>query len=310
MAPTSIEERAMKSNLALLLVAIAAWSFPAKADLSVFATVPEWGALAQELGGDKVKVYTATNALQDPHHVEARPSLIARARGADLVVATGAELEIGWLPLVLQQAGNPKVQPGRPGYFEAAPAVALLGKPARLDRAEGDVHPQGDPHIQTDARNIAKVAVPLAARMAELDAANAAFYQARLKAFMDRWTAAVARWEREAAPLKGVAVVVQHKAFTYLVDWLGMKEVAALEPKPGLEPTTAHLAEVLETLQKTPAKMVLRAAYQGDRASQWIAERAKMKAVVLPFTVGGTDGAKDLFGFYDDTIQRLLKGAS
>ncbi|HEX7403206.1 MAG TPA: zinc ABC transporter substrate-binding protein, partial [Usitatibacter sp.] len=199
--------------------------------------------------------------------------------------------------------------PGHPGYFEAAAYVNLLGKPARLDRSEGDVHPQGDPHIQTDARNIAKVAVPLAARFTELDSANAAFYQARLKAFMDRWTAAVARWEREAAPLKGVPVVVQHKAFTYLIEWLGLKEIAALEPKPGLEPTTAHLAAVLETLQKTPAKMVLRAAYQGDRASQWIAERAKMKAVVLPFTVGGTDGAKDLFGLYDDTIQRLLKGA-
>jgi zinc/manganese transport system substrate-binding protein len=300
----------MKIHIASLLTAVAACGLPAKADLSVFATVPEWGALVQELGGDKVKVYTATNALQDPHHVEARPSLIARARSADLVVATGAELEIGWLPLVLQQAGNPKLQPGRPGYFEAASAVALLGKPTRLDRAEGDVHPQGDPHIQTDPRDIGKVAVPLAARMAELDAANAAFYQARLKIFMDRWTAAVARWEREAAPLKGMSVVVQHKAFTYLIDWLGMKEIAALEPKPGLEPTTAHLAEVLETLQKTPAKMVLRAAYQSDRASQWIAERAKLKAVELPFTVGGTAGAKDLFGLYDDTIQRLLKGAS
>ena len=300
----------MKSHLALLFAVIAAWSLPAKAELSVFATVPEWGALVQELGGDKVKVYTATNALQDPHHVEARPSLIARARGADLVVATGAELEIGWLPLILQQAGNPKVQPGRRGYFEAAQQVALLGKPARLDRSEGDVHPQGDPHIQTDARNILKVAAPLAARMAELDAPNAAYYQARLKSFSDRWTVAVARWEREAAPLKGVPVVVQHKAFTYLLDWLGMKEIAALEPKPGLEPTTAHLADVLETLQKTPAKMVLRAAYQGDRASQWIAERAKIKAVELPFTVGGTEGAKDLFGLYDDTIQRLVKGAS
>src|SRR5471032_270174 len=202
----------MKIYLRLFLgTLLALWLVPAAAALNVFATVPEWGALAEELGGDKVKIYTATNALQDPHHVEAKPSLIARARSADLVVATGAELEIGWLPLVLQQAGNPKLQPGRPGYFEAAPFVNLLGKPTRLDRAEGDVHPQGDPHIQTDARNIAKVAVPLAARLTELDSANAPYYQARLKAFMDRWTAAVARWEREAAPLKGVAVVVQHK---------------------------------------------------------------------------------------------------
>jgi zinc/manganese transport system substrate-binding protein len=300
----------MRSHLMIVMVALAAWISPARADLNVFATVPEWGALVQELGGDKVKVYTATNALQDPHHVEAKPSLIARARTADLVVATGAELEIGWLPLILQQAGNPKVQPGRPGYFEAAAFVTLLGKPTRLDRAEGDVHPQGDPHIQTDARNVARVAAPLAAKMAELDPSNAALYQARFKAFSERWSVAVTRWEREAAPLRGTPIVVQHKAFTYLIDWLGMKEVAALEPKPGLEPTTAHLASVLETLQKAPAKMVLRAAYQSDRASQWIAERGKLKAVVLPFTVGGTDGAKDLFGLFDDTVQRLLKGAA
>ena len=215
--------------------------------------VPEWGALVDELGGDKVKIYVATNALQDPHHVEAKPSLIARARAADLVVATGAELEIGWLPLVLQQAGNPAIKPGKPGYFEAAPYVNLLDKPTRLDRAEGDVHPGGDPHIQTDPRNIAKVAAPLAARLAELDPANAAWYQARYKAFAERWNAAIANWEkRGGAAERASKVVVQHKAFTYLQAWLGLKEIAALEPKPGVEPTTAHLSEVLELLA-TPA---------------------------------------------------------
>src|SRR5213082_3902997 len=157
----------------LFAVAFSVWAAPALAALNVFATVPEWGALTEELGGDKVKVYTATNALHDPHHVEAKPSLIARARNADLVVATGAELEIGWLPLVLQQAGNPKLRAGQPGYFEAANYVTLRDKPTRLDRAEGDVHAGGDPHIQTDPRNIAKVAGPLSARLAELDPANA-----------------------------------------------------------------------------------------------------------------------------------------
>jgi zinc/manganese transport system substrate-binding protein len=299
----------MRTHLKLFLATmLMLWLAPAGATLNVFATVPEWGALAEELGGDKVKIYVATNALQDPHHVEAKPSLIARARGADLIVATGAELEIGWLPLVLQQAGNPKVQPGNPGYFEAAPFVTLLDKPTRLDRAEGDVHAAGDPHIQTDPRNIALVAAPLAARLAEIDPPNAAYYQARYKAFSERWTAAIARWEKEAAPLKGVPIIVQHKAFTYLIAWLGMKEVAALEPKPGIEPTTAHLSEVLAITQRQPVKMVLRAAYQSDRASQWIAERAKINAVALPFTVGGDDAAKDLSGLFDDTIQRLLKG--
>ncbi len=300
----------MKSFLKMIAgMAIAVVATPALAALNVFATMPEWAALTAELGGDKVTIYTATNALQDAHHVEAKPSLIARARSADLVVATGAELEIGWLPLVTQQAGNPKIQPGKPGYFEAASYVTLLEKPVRLDRSEGDVHPGGNPHIQTDPRNIARVAGPLAARLAELDPANAAYYQARYKAFADRWSAAIANWEKQAAPLKGVPIVVQHKAFTYLEVWLGLNEIAALEPKPGVEPTTAHLTEVLATLQRQPAKMVIRAAYQSDRASQWIAERAKINAVMLPFTVGGDDAAKDLYGLFDDTIARLLKGA-
>ena len=287
----------------LLLPPAVAW-----ATLNVFATVPEWGALAEELGGDKVKVYVATNALQDPHHVEAKPSLIARARAADLVVATGAELEIGWLPLVMQQAGNPKIQPGKPGYFEAASLVPMLEKPTRLDRADGDVHPGGNPHIQTDPRNILRIAGPLATRLAELDPPNAAFYQARAKAFAERYGTAIANWEKQAAPLKGVPILVQHKAFTYLIAWLGMREVAALEPKPGVEPTTSWLSEVLALLQQQPAKMVIRAAYQSDKASLWIAERAKLKAVALPFTVGGDDEAKDLYGLFDDTIARLLKG--
>ena len=299
----------MKRPLQLFVaLALAALCLPAYAALNVLATVPEWGALAEELGGDKVKVSVATNALQDPHHVEAKPSLIARAHNADLVIATGAELEVGWLPMVLLQAANPKVQPGKPGYLEATRFVPLLEKPARLDRADGDVHPGGNPHIQTDPRNIARVAVPLAARLAELDPPNAAFYQARAKAFADKWSGAIAKWEQQAAPLRGAPILVQHKAFTYLEAWLGLKQVAALEPKPGVEPTTAHLSEVLATLQRTPVKMVIRAAYQSDRASQWIAERAKINAVMLPFTVGGDDAAKDLYGLFDDTIARLLKG--
>ena len=293
----------------VVAAALAVAVTPALAALNIFVTVPEWGALAEELGGDQIKVYNATNALQDPHHVEAKPSLIARARNADLVVATGAELEVGWLPLVLQQAGNPKVRPGQPGYFEAASYVPLLDKPTRLDRAEGDVHAAGDPHIQTDPRNIARVATELSKRLAEVDPANAETYRARYKAFDDKWRAAIARWEREAAPLKGTPIVVQHKAFTYLIAWLGLDTVATLEPKPGVEPTTASLTEVLAVLQRKPAKMVLRAAYQSDRASQWIAERAKLTPVVLPFTVGGDEQAKDLYAMFDDTIARLQKGA-
>ena len=289
---------------ALLLVAPLA-----RAELKVLACEPEWGALVKELAGDKVSVYVATTALQDPHRIEARPSLVAAARNAGLVVCTGAELELGWLPLLIRQSGNSAIQPGKPGHFEAAAYVRMLDVPQRLDRADGDVHAAGNPHIQTDPRNIALVAEPLARRLAELDPANAATYQARSADFQARWKAAIQRWEQSAAPLRGVPVVVQHKAFPYLQQWLGLVEVAALEPKPGVEPTSAHLSTVLAGLKTRPAKMILRAAYNDPRGADWLAERTQLPVVVLPFTVGGNEQAKDLFSLFDDTVQRLLKAS-
>jgi zinc/manganese transport system substrate-binding protein len=285
----------------LLLLAL-----PAQAALHVFACEPEWGALATELGGSLVDVTVATSAMQDPHQIQAKPSLIARARNADLVVCTGAELEIGWLPVLLQQSGNAKVQGGQPGNFAAADFVRKLDVPTQLDRSQGDVHAAGNPHIQTDPRNIALVAVALGARLQKVDPAHAADYAARLAEFSQRWQQAITRWTARAAPLKGASVVSQHKAFVYLYDWLGLKEVAVLEPKPGVEPTASHLQEVLTSLKATPAKMVVYSAYQDPRPSEWLSKNAGIPAVKIAFTVGGTDGAKDLFGLFDDTVSRLL----
>lgn len=296
----------------LLILSVLAFSTTAQiahAALNVFACEPEWAALASEIGGDKVKVSSATTALQDPHHIEARPSLIARTRNADLLVCTGMELEVGWLPVLLQQSGNAKIAPGQPGNLEAGQFVARLDVPTRLDRSEGDVHAEGNPHIQQDPRNIARVADALAKRLAQVDPANAAYYQDRYKDFATRWNAAMKKWEQQAAPLKGVAIVEHHKNMEYLMNWLGMRQVGTLEPKPGVEPSAAHLSALRDALQKQPAKMVLRAAYQDGRASQWLSEQAKIPAVVLPFTVGGDERAKDLFGLFDDTLQRLLEVA-
>jgi zinc/manganese transport system substrate-binding protein len=296
-----------KGFLALLATSIVALAgVPAHAALNVFACEPEWGALARELGGDLVDVSLATTALQDPHQIQAKPSLIARARNADLVVCTGAELEIGWLPLLLQQSGNGKVQPGQPGNFAAADHVRKLEVPGQLDRSQGDVHAAGNPHIQTDPRNIALVATALGARLQQVDPAHAAQYARRQADFSQRWQQAITRWTGQAAPLKGAPVVSQHKAFVYLYDWLGLKEVAVLEPKPGVEPTASHLQQVLSSLKATPARMTLYAAYQDPRASEWLTKNAGIPAVKVPFTVGGTEGAKDLFGLFDDTIARLL----
>lgn len=293
-------------RLAALLFALAA--LPASAALNVLATVPEWAALAREIGADKVNVIAATNALQDPHRIDAKPSLIARARSSQLVVANGAELEIGWLPMVLRESGNAAIQPGQPGYFEAASAVRLREVPTRLDRADGDVHAGGNPHIQTDPRNILTVAQALAARLALVDPANAEAYKANLARFSDRWKTAMARWELAAAPLRGVPVWVQHRSFPYMSDWLGLKELGALEPKAGVEPGSAHLAGILERQKVTPARMILRPAYTRASASEWLGERAHIPVVVLPFTVGGSPEAGDLFGLFDETIRRLLAG--
>ena len=288
---------------------LAALALHAQAALNVVACEPEWAALARELGGDKVNVTSATTALQDPHRIEARPSLIARMRNADLLVCTGMELEVGWLPVLVQQSGNARLAPGAPAHFEAGRYVTPIEVPTRLDRADGDVHAGGNPHIQQDPRNIAKVAVALAARLAQIDPANAASYQARLADFQGRWSAATQKWEQQAKPLKGVAVVAHHKNMAYLWEWLGLREVATLEPKPGVEPSVGHLTELKAQLARQPAKMVVRAAYEDPRASKWLSDEAHIPAVALPFTVGGNDKAGDLFGLFDSTVALLLEAA-
>ena len=208
--------------------------------------------------------------------------------------------------MLLQQSGNAKVQPGQPGNFAAADFVRKLEVPTQVDRSQGDVHAAGNPHIQTDPRNIALVAAALDKRLQQVDPANAAEYAKRSADFNQRWQQAMTRWNAQAAPLKGAPVVSQHNAFVYLYDWLGLKEVAVLEPKPGVEPTASHLQEVQATLKGSPAKMVLYAAYQDSRPSDWLSKNAGIPAVKLPFTVGGTEGAKNLFGLFDDTLARLL----
>jgi zinc/manganese transport system substrate-binding protein len=302
----------MKKIIAVMFVALSLLTLLARpaaaADVSVFACEPEWAALAKELGGDHVSVYSATTAFQDPHHIQARPSLIAKLRRADLLVCTGSQLEIGWLPVLLRQSGNARVQPGQPGNFAATDYVTTLEKPVSVDRSQGDVHPGGNPHIQTDPRNMAKVAKALADTLAQIDAAHAADYKTRYQDFDQRWQAALARWQQQAAPLHGVKIVVHHKAWVYLVNWLGLKEVAALEAKPGVPPSAGHLAKVLAQLKHQPAKMVIRAAYQEGRPDEWLSQHANIPAVTLPFTVGGSDAATDLVGLYDDTISQLLKG--
>jgi zinc/manganese transport system substrate-binding protein len=296
----------IRGALALLVLSV---SMPSLAAVRVLATTADWGALTTELGGERVDVYTATSAMQDVHRVEAKPSLVARARTADLLVANGADLEVGWLPVLLQESGNRKIQRGAPGYFEAASAVTLIEVPSKLDRAMGDIHPYGNPHIQLDPRNVAAVAKSLAAKLASVDPAGADYYAARAAEFGRRWSEAIARWQAQAAPLKDLPVVILHRDQAYLCRWLGMRELASIEPKPGVPPTAGYLGQLVTKLSATPPKLILMNAYNDPKAANWLSQRVHAPAIVLPFSVGGSKAAKDLFGLFDDTIGKLMGAA-
>lgn len=310
-------KRIMNSSLAALtrvsvaaVVSVACASAVHAASLNVFACEPEWGSLAKTLGGDHVKVTTATTAFQDAHHIEARPSLIAKIRRADLVFCTGAELEIGWLPLLLRQSGNRNIQDGQSGNLMAADLVPLIDIPKKLDRSMGDIHGAGNPHVHLDPNRLLTIAEALGQRLQVLDPQHSADYQRNYTVFKTRWDAALARWETQNAPLKGQQVVVQHTNLKYFLNWLGMEVVADLEPVPGLPPTSGHLAKTLRDLKAQQPKLVLASAFQSRKGLDWLAKRADLPVVDLAYTVGGNEKSTDLLALYDDMLGRLLQGVS
>ena len=295
-------------RIVIVLTCLLANMHVAQAALRVFACEPEWSSLVRELGRDKVEVFSATHARQDPHHIEARPSLIAKMRQADLLVCTGAGLEEGWLPLLIRQAANSTIIPGAVGYFEAASVVARLDVPQRVDRSHGDVHPQGNPHVHLDPRRLLQIAAALNERLIKLDTANQPVYTSRHAEFVQRMHGAMQRWQQQALPLKGAPVAVYHKDWLYLFDWLGISLALTLEPKPGIPPSAGQLAEVKKIATSEQVRMVVYAAYQSDQAARWLGREANIPVVELPYTVGGSKQALDLFSLFDDTITKLLRG--
>jgi len=278
-----------------------------QAQLRIFACEPEWAALSMELGGDKVSIYQATSAFQDPHHIEARPSLIAKMRRADLLVCTGVGLEEAWLPLIIRRASNGKVLEGQPGHFMAALQVSRLDIPINVDRKHGDVHPQGNPHVHLDPNRLLKIANDLSKRLVAIDADNKAYYLQRLESFSTKWRSQIANWEKLAKPLQGIDVVVYHKDWLYLFEWLKINVVATIEPKPGITPSAGYLTIMKQQLLQKPAAMVVFARYQNDKASRWLSEKMKYPLVELPYTVGGNKESSSLTKLFDSTIQLLLR---
>lgn len=306
-APNSRRLLLNVTSFVALFVGLVVASSAAQASVKVFACEPEWAALAEAIAGDLVSVSVATTALQDPHYIQARPSLIAKVRRADLVICSGAQLEIGWLPALLQKANNPKVRPGASGYFEASSFVLRLGATDDVDRAGGDIHPFGNPHVQTDPHNIAVIAKALSGRLQEIDPAESERYQERFVEFRSRWLAAVTVWEAKAKQLRGLRVITHHNSWVYLVKWLGMEQVATLEAVAGLPPTATYLSRLNRDFKDGGADVIIRSPYQDAKPSEWLAQRSGVPAIELPLTVGGTDKADDLFGLFDDIIDRLLE---
>jgi zinc/manganese transport system substrate-binding protein len=276
--------------------------------LTVFACEPEWAALTQSLLPG-AKVYSATHHLQDPHHIEARPSLIAQLRNADMAVCTGAELEAGWLPMLQSKASNPKVQNGQPGMFYAADQVSLVHPfKGTVTPFSGDVHLQGNPHVHADPHRLLAVARALALRLSAIAPAEKPGIERQLQQFETALTGKIQAWEQLAKPLRGRTVVTQHANFGYLWLWLGLKPVADLEPKPGLPPTPNHLARTLAQTRAAPPMAIVIAQHHDPRPAQWLSGQlgAPQKLIVLPATVSG-DGPDALFRWFDGMVNRLVQ---
>ena len=292
----------------LVLVALGAL-FPlsavAQEPVRVLACEPEWAALAAEIGGDDVIVHSATHGRQDAHYIRARPSLIAKVRLADVLFCSGADLEVGWLPVLMQRGARRIVQPGQPGHIMAADHVEVLERPEVIDRSLGDVHPSGNPHVHLDPRNVAILADVLASRLARVDPSRSDAYRERLASFQSRWAEAMAGWQKRIEQLRGMKVIVYHKAWPYLLHWSGLDRVASLERISGIPPTASHLAEVFELARNSGTKAIIRAPFEPEDASDWLFGKTAIPVVELPFTVGGHPEAQDLFSLFDVTLTLL-----
>lgn len=284
------------------------FSLSASAKVNVFACEPEWKSLVEVLGGRHVKAFSATSAFQDPHYVEARPSLIAKTRQADLLVCTGAELEVGWLPLLLRQSGNASIQESEIGFFLAAEQVERIEIPTELDRSQGDVHASGNPHVHWEPYRLLAIARALSERLISIDSDNIDDYQANFCAFEGMWKKQIKSWEKQAAQLRGKKVIVYHKNWSYMMNWLGIEAVGDLEPKPGIPPTSAHLASLLKKVRSTGADYILVANYQNNKGALWLSQKTKVPVINLPFTVGGSEKAIDLVSLYNEVLMRLTTG--
>jgi zinc/manganese transport system substrate-binding protein len=288
--------------LCLLLVS----ALPARAALNVVATLPDFGAIAEAVGGDKVKVTSLAKGTEDPHFVDARPSFVRVLNRADVLLEGGAELEVGWLPPLIQGARNRRIQGDAPGHVIMSQGIQLLEVPTTpVTRAGGDVHPAGNPHFWLDPENGRIMAATVAKAFETLDGANAAHYQSRLAAFNRRLDQKIPEWTRIMASHKGTRVVTYHKSFEYLANRFGLVIIGQLEPKPGIEPSPTHINALIPRMKAEGARLILIETFRARRTPEYTANATGAKVVVLPESVGGHEKVRDYFDLFDYAVTQI-----
>ncbi len=283
----------------------------AEAKLRVVASIETLADLSRQVGGDRVEVTSLSRGYQDPHFVDAKPSLVLALNRADALVYVGLDLEVGWLPPLVQQSRNGRIQRGQPGNIDASSSIKaedIPTVPSEQLRALGDIHPLGNPHYWIPPRNARAIARLLAERFAALDAGGAATYKAELARFEARLAAKEKEWEAAAAPLKGTRVVTFHKSWSYVAHWLGLEEIGYIEPKPGIPPTANHTAQLVELMKKNGVRLVVVESFYPSSMARFVADNGKARLVAAPSNVGATPGIKTYFDLVDAVIAALKGG--
>jgi zinc/manganese transport system substrate-binding protein len=297
----------MKTLLRFILPLLVVSALPAQAKLNVVATTPDLGALAQAIGGDKIDLTTLARPTEDPHFVDAKPSFMVKLNRADALIEGGAELESGWLTPLLEGARNPRLEPGKPGRIAAAAGVALLEVPAALDRSQGDIHASGNPHYLTDPENAKIVAAHIAESFSVLDRPDAAVFAANLRAFQSRLDTRMAEWRRSLAPFRGRPIVTYHNYWSYFGQRFAFPMDVFLEPKPGIPPTPAHLAQVITKMKSEHLRLVVVQPYQNRKTAETVAGRTDAVVLDWPSFPGGK-GTESYEAWMDYLVQSIVRG--
>ncbi len=299
----------MKSKiLYLTTAAITFSSAPAAAQLKVVTSTTDLADIASEIGGNKVTVRHIGEGYQDPHFIEAKPSFVLQLRDADVWAFVGLDLEIGWMPLLLDGARNGKIRPGGTGYVDVSKAIPLLDVPGGgVDRSQGDVHPRGNPHYWLDPENGRRIARLFRAKFTQLDPKNAAAYDANTKAFEGKLAAAERGWQSQLATIKGKPVVAWHTSWRYLADYTGMNIVGFMEPKPGVPPSPSHLAGLVNTIKRTGAKVIIMEPFYNRKTADFVASRTGAKVLILPPSVGAERNITDYVQLLRADIAKLAE---